>query len=167
MAKAITKRAIISAVEAALKAGKGLDSAKSAELKAGKSLADTCRDAFKTPTGKKALVDALWHYADDTEAKAGNPFHKLRQTLNTRCRISVHTDYDDDGYIAGFTIGKMKGTKPNGVKPVDPDKAYDALVKWVEGKAKRNPEWAKALLSFNANAIRKAVNDGARDAGVK
>jgi len=170
MSKTITKRTILTAVNAALGLDKQVSTLEAKRLTASEGLAKVCRDAWKTTKGKSALADALFDLADDVEAKAGNPFHKLRQTLNTRCRISVKTVYDDDGEtIIDFTLGAMKAkAKGKGKgKEIDPAKAYDSLVTWLTKRAESNPEFIKALLSYNANGIRKAVLDGARDAKVK
>lgn len=168
MSKTITKRTILAAVNAALGIDKQAKAMDAKRLSVSESLSSIVRSAWKTSPGKNAIAEALFDLADDTSATAGNPFHKLRQTCTTRARISVTTVYDDDGAICDFTLKAMKPKRKNNkVKGVKPEVAYESLVTWLTKRAESNPEFIKALLSYNANGIRKAVLDGARDAKVK
>lgn len=163
----VTKRTLTSALNAAMSGDKTYQAAEQSKLKSTDSLSSVIRKAWTQSGGKALLADWLFDMADDTEAKAGNPFHKARQVCNTRARISVRV-IEEEGEVIDIELKPMKAKGPNGkAKVVDPNKAYDSLVKWMTAKSKTNPEFAKALLSFNANAIRKAINDGARDAGVR
>lgn len=162
----VTKRTLNIALDKAMGKDVELKNVQDAQQSASDGLAETCRKCWKQPGGKDVLADWLFDMAGDTEARAGNPFHKARQTLNTRCRISVKVVTEEDEVI-DIELKAMPSKKDSKKKTVDPSKAYDALSRWIETRAKSNPEFAKALLSFNAQALRKAINDGARDAGVK
>ena len=163
-----TKATILKLVQGTLSLATSVQTAKLALETGYGSLTSCLNSALKSSAGQAHIKDALFALADDTSAAGGNPFHKLRVTLGTRCtpRYGVKSVVEDDELI-DFTLTR-KGKKSKKAKPdVDPDTAYDTLASWVEGKAKANPSFAKALLSFNANALRKAINDGARDAGIR
>ena len=163
-----TKATILKLVTSTLSLAGNVDKAKLALETGYGSLTSCLNTALKSNTGQDHIKDALFAVYDGKGSKTGSPFHKLRLTLGNRCtpRYSIRTIIEEEEVIDFGLLRKGKA-KAKGKAEVKPDKAYDALVSWVEGKATTNPSFAKALLSFNAVSLRKAINDGARDAGVK
>lgn len=129
------------------------------------NLVKILNSALKTAKGREHIIDALYSLADDMDAKAGNPFHKLRSTLGNRCTPCVGVKaVNEDGELINFELsdkkkGKKKGKASKG--PVEKEAAYDQL---VGALTKRGTEWLEAILKFDAKMIRKAVMDAKRDA---
>ena len=81
-----TKRSIIAALNASMGMDKNLSTLMSRCDGKVKSLASQLTGAYKTSAGREVIKDVLFVYADDMDAKPGNPFHKLRLTLGNRCK---------------------------------------------------------------------------------
>lgn len=156
-----TTATILRTVRESVKLTVNVSKAKQANDTGYGSLVKCLNSALKSKAGVEHIKDALFELADDTSATAGNPFHKLRSTLGNRCtpKQSVKTVTEEDEII-DFVVKRKGKAKPKA--SVTTDAAYNALVSWVEKKAKTDASFGDALLKHDAAKIRKAILAGVR-----